>query len=58
MPVQASPMAEGKIEATFARFDRLGLGKDNEDVTDAQESTRRAELFTSVISTPPVSIPY
>ena len=34
---QKSPLAKGKIDNSFARLDRLGLGKDGEDVADAQE---------------------
>ena len=33
------------VEAALARLDRLGL---EEDIADVQESTRRANLFTSV----------
>ena len=45
---QKSPMTQRKIEVAFARLDRLGLGEDDESVVNAQESLRRADLFTSV----------
>ena len=51
-------MTKGKIENAFARLDRLALGNDGEGMADAQESMRRAELFTSVTSALPESIPY
>ena len=38
-------MTKGKIETTFARLDRLCLGKDDEDVTDVQGSMQQAGLF-------------
>ena len=50
---QKSPLAKGKIDNAFARLDRLGLGKDSEDVADAREVLRRADLFTSVTLTHP-----
>ena len=52
---QESPVTKGKIEHALARLDRLDLGEDDEGVTDAQESMRRDDLFTSVASTPPES---
>ena len=42
---QKSQTTKEKIETTFARLDRLCLEKDGEDVTDVQESMRRATLF-------------
>ena len=42
---QRSPMTKGKIESVFARLERLGLGKNDQVVADAQESIRRADLF-------------
>jgi len=45
MPGQKSPVTKRKIEAVFARLDRLGSGRDDEDVAD---SMRRADLFMSV----------
>ena len=42
-------MVKEKIETAFARLDRLGLEQDNVDVSDAQESMRRADLLMSVI---------
>ena len=50
---QESPVIKGKIEHALARLDRLDLGENDEDTTDAQESMRRENLFTSVASTPP-----
>lgn len=47
-------MTKGKIEAGFARLARLGSGGDGEDVTDVQESMRRAGLLT-LVATPPGS---
>ena len=46
MSEQRSPTTKAKIETAFARLDRLGLGKDDEDVVNVQESMRRADLFT------------
>ena len=48
-------MVKRKIETAFTRLDKLGLGEDDEDVVDAQESMRRADLFTSVTPSPPKS---
>ena len=45
---QKSPVIIGKVETAFAQLDRLGLGKDGEDVTDVQLSLRRAQFLTSV----------
>jgi len=50
---QKSPMAKGRLEAAFARLDRLGLGEDCEDLVDPQESMRQVDLFMLVTSTPP-----
>jgi len=41
-------MTKERIEYTIARLDRLGSGKDDKDTVDAQESKRRADLFTLV----------
>lgn len=45
-------MTKEKIGSVLERLDRLGLGKNDEDVTDEQESARRDVLFASVISAP------
>jgi len=51
-------MTKGKIEAAFARLDKLGSGKNNEDAVNAQDSRQRVNMFTSVIPVPPKSILY
>ena len=43
-------MTKGKIKTAFARLNRLGLGKGDEDAMDAQESMRRVDLIMSVTS--------
>ena len=58
MRPQKSPMTKGKIEAAFARLDKLGSGKNNEDAVNAQDSRQRVNMFTSVIPVPPKSILY
>ena len=45
---QKSPTTKTKIEAAFVRLDKLGLGEESDDVADAQESMRRADLLMSV----------
>jgi len=52
MGEQRSSTTKAKIEAVFARLDRLGLGEDGEDVADVQESMRRADLFMYVTLAP------
>ena len=47
---QNSPVTKGKIETAFAQLDRLGLGKDGENVADAQVSLRQAHLLRLVTS--------
>ena len=42
---QKSPMAKEKVEAAFARLDKLCSGKGGENVADVQESMRQAGLF-------------
>ena len=51
-------MTKGKIDHALARLDRLDLWEDYENVADARESMRRADLLTSVTSTPPESVLY
>ena len=46
-------MTKEKTGSVLERLDRLGMGKNDEDVIDEQESTRRDILFASVISAPP-----
>ena len=43
---QKSSTMKGKIESAFARLEKLGLGKNNEDPVDAQDLKGRAGLFT------------
>jgi len=50
MRPQKSPMTKGKIEAAFARLDKLVSGKSSEDPVNTQDSKRRVNMFMSVIS--------
>ena len=45
-------MTKEKLEAIFARLDRLGLGENDGHTIYPQDSVRRADLFTLVIPTP------
>ena len=49
---QKSPAARVKIEAAFARLNKLGSGNNGDDVPDAQESMRRANLSALVTPAP------
>ena len=53
---QKPPVTKERLEAIFARLDRLGLGENDEHTIDPQDSVRPADLFTLVIPTPCYSI--
>lgn len=49
---QKPPVTKERLEAIFARLDRLGLGENDGHTIDPQDSVRRADLFKLVIPTP------
>lgn len=49
---QKPPVTKERLEAIFARLDRLGLGENDGHTIDPQDSVRRAGLFKLVIPTP------
>ena len=48
---QKPPVTKERLEAIFARLDRLGLGENDGHTIDPQDSVRRADLFKLVIPT-------